>query len=465
MKILKAPDEEMAFSNKDLKRLYIPLLLEQTFAVAIGMIDSVMVSGGGEAALSGVALVNMINIVVINLMSALSTGGAVVTAQYLGARRPDKACLTAWQLMMVSSFVSIVFTTTILTFRCGVLTLVFGKINDDVMQNALTYFTITAISFPFLAIYNSCAALFRSMGNSKISMQASLLMNILHLILNAVFIYALKMSVAGAAYSTLICRMFAAVLLVIRLSNRNNEIFLDFEHFPRICFPEIKRILRIGIPSGLENSMFQLGRVLVLSIITLFGTAQIAANAAANTISTLHTLPAQAVSLAMVTVVGQCMGAGKYEQAEYYVKKLMILAHVTIACVTIIIVPLLPFILSMFNLSDTGNTIAMQILILFSAAGAFFWPPSFSLPNALRAASDVKYTMIVSIFSMITFRILFSYIIAVHFNMGALGVWIAMVIDWVFRALFFITRFIRGKWKTKRLIDVDVSMKVASKGA
>lgn len=439
--------ENPIFTGSALKKLIVPLLIEQVLAITVGMMDTMMISSVGEAAVSGVSLVDMINVVLINIFAAMATGGAVVTAQFIGSKRTDRACESAHQLLLIASILSLFIMALVLVLKQPLLRLFFGNIEKDVMEHALVYLTISAISYPFLAIYNSCAALFRSMGNSKISMQTSLLMNIINIAGNFILIFGLHMGVAGAAVASLIARITAAAIMVIRLSNPENQVHIERKFRVSFHVPMIKNILRIGIPNGLENSFFQLGRVLVVSIIAGFGTVQIAANAVANNIDALGIIPGQAMNLAMITVVGQCVGAADYKQAIYYIKKLLKITYSILVGLNIVIFICLPLILKVYQLSEETLSLAFTLIFIHNGCAVFLWPLSFTLPNALRAANDVRYTMVVSIFSMAAFRLAFSYVLGVVLGMGAIGVWLAMVMDWIFRVSCFVTRFLRGKWK------------------
>jgi len=441
-------NRELEFTKKDLKKLIIPLIIEQMLAVTVGMADTIMVSSVGEAAVSGVSLVDMINILIINIFAALATGGAVVASQLIGARERDRACLSADQLLLVTFTISIAIMTLSLLLREQLLRLLFGVIEHGVMKNALTYFSISALSFPFIALYNSSAALFRAMGNSRVSMVTSFITNIINIVGNAICVYAFHMGVAGVALPTLISRTVGAVIMLVLITDSRREVYVRFKGF-KIDFGMIRRILYIGIPSGLENSLFQMGRVLVVSIIATFGTVQIAANAVANNLDSLGTIPGQAMSLAMITVVGRCVGARDYEQAKYYIKKLMKSAYIVTIAMNASVILSMPLVLRAYNLSDETLKLAAILVLIHDGCAMLFWPVAFTLPNALRAANDVKFTMIVSIASMWIFRIVFSYILGKFAGWGAIGVWISMIMDWICRLSFFITRYRSGKWQTK----------------
>lgn len=446
---LRKPEDTLLFSGRDILRLYIPLLIEQAFNMMVGLSDSIMVASCGEAALSSVSLVDMITNVLINVFAALATGGAVVTAQYIGAKENEKAKNTAWQLTIITFLFAFFISLAAFVFRQGILNFLFGKISDEVMHNALTYFTIVCFSYPMWGIYNSCAALFRAAGNSKISMRVSLIMNISNVAGNAILIYIFKMGVAGAAYSTLFARILATIIMLFLISDSNNIVYLDFKRFPRPDFETIRKILRIGVPNGFENSLFQLGKVLVISVVSVFGTAQIAANAAGSSISSVSIIPAQAMSLAMITVVGQCVGAKEFEQLIYYVKKLLLMACVMTMVLGFIIWLGLPLLMKIFNLSAEAQHIVTVLFTIHAILTPLFWITAFVLPNALRASNDVTYTMVAAVASMVFCRISLSYVFGIYFGMGVMGVWTAMFVDWIVRSICFVYRFAKGSWKKK----------------
>ena len=440
--------ENRLFSKKDLRKLIIPLILEQTLAITVGMADTMMISSAGEAAVSGVSLVDMFNNLIISVLAALATGGAVVTSQCIGAGRREEACRSARQLVFTEAAITIGISVLVLLFHRQILGLFFGQIEADVMQNAIIYLIISVFSFPLLAVYDSCAALYRSMGNAQITLKISLLMNVINVVGNAIGVYVLKLGVAGVAIPSLVSRGVAGVVLFTLLHNPDNLVFLTREKF-KVDATIVKRILFIGIPSGIENGIFQLGRVLVVSIIAAFGTSQIAANGVANSLDSMGCIVGQAMSLAMITVIGRCVGAGEEGQVRYYTKKLLGETYFYTAVINSIILLLLPWILQIYGLGEETTRLSYILVMIHDGMAIFLWPASFVLPNMLRACNDVKYTMVVSIFSMITFRIGFSYVFGVHMGWMAVGVWAAMVIDWVFRVLCFVGRYLAGTWRKK----------------
>ncbi len=449
---LKNRPQYTMFSNQALGALILPLVVEQVLAITVGMVDTMMISYAGEAAISGVSLVDMINTVIINIFAAVATGGSVVISQYIGKKSKDRACSAADQLMMITVLISIGFMSLTLVARRPLLSVLFGSIEADVMENALIYLVISAYSYPFLAVFNSCAAVLRSIGNSRLPMYVSVGMNVMNAIGNAILIFGFHMGVAGAAWSTFASRTAAAVVMFLILLNRRFDVYLT----PRRIFSWqgglIRKILYIAVPSGVENGIFQFGRVIVVSIISEFGTVQIAANAVANNLDAMGCIAGQAMNLAMITVVGQCIGAGDDEQAAYYIKKLLKITYFFTWCVNCVILLALPWILNIYTLSPEARHLAFVLIVIHNGFAMLFWPTSFTLSHALRATGDVKFTMVVSVFSMCAFRVCFSAVLGMYFGLGAVGVWIAMVMDWVFRVTLFVTRFFRGTWKGKSVV-------------
>lgn len=440
------------FSKKQLQKLIFPLIVEQVLAITVGMVDTMMISYAGESAISGVSLVDMINVLLINIFAAVATGGAVVVSQYLGHGNRKNACRAAEQLITVSVVISTGLMLVSLLFRGQILRLLFGAVEADVMENAMIYFLISAFSFPFLGVFNAGAATYRSMGNSRISMQVSAGMNVFNAIGNAILIFGFQMGTAGAALSTLAARVLGAVVMMLLTMNRKNDVYVIFGNLFSWERDMVQRILHIAIPNGVENGLFQLGRVLVVSIISQFGTVQIAANAVANNLDSMGCIAGQAMNLAMITVVGQCMGAGEKDQAVWYTKKLWKFTYRITAIVNSIILLSLPFILNIYSLSPEARRFAFILVWIHDGCAILLWPTSFTMPNALRASGDVKFAMIVSVASMFIFRIGFSVILGIHLGLGAIGVWIAMVFDWLCRVSFYTWRFLSRKWLNFKVI-------------
>jgi putative MATE family efflux protein len=442
------------WNNKALFRLLWPLVIEQMLALTMGAADTVMVSSVGEHAVSGVNIVDNINNLLIIAFMALATGGTVVVSQYIGRRDSKNASLAARQLVYIVSAVSVVIMLFTLILRRPVISLIYGKVESDVMEAAAVYFLITAFSYPMLAIYNACAALFRAAGNSRVPMGIALLVNIINIGGNAFFIFGLKIGVAGAALSTMISRSAAAAVLVgMLVFNRRLPITLAGLHKIALIRTMVRNILNVGIPSGLENSMFQIGRLLTQRIFTGFGTFAIAANAISSVVNSFSFMPGMAYGMALITIVGQCVGAGDYPGAKRYTAKVM-----KIACVTVFIINLLIYIfmdplIGLFNLSREAHGLAKNFLRVHCISMVIGWVFSFALPNALRAAGDARYVMIVAAISMWTVRVSAAYFLSYVLKIGPLGVWIAMGLDFVSRGTFYLTRWRSGKWQQKKVIE------------
>ena len=441
------------FTRQALVALLLPLIAEQALSVTIGLADTLMVSSVGEAAVSGVSLVDSFNTLMIQVMSALATGGAVVTSQYIGHQEPKNAKAAAAQILFVLASFSLVVAAVVVVGRHAILRGIFGSIDADVMRYAETYFLLSALSYPFIGLYNAGAALFRAQGNSKISMLSSLVMNVINIGGNAVLIYGFGMGVLGAALASLVSRAVSCLVVLWLLQRPACPLRVDGL---RALAPDgglIRRILRVGIPAGIENGMFQIGKLSVSSLTSTLGTAAIAANAVANTASTFLNIPANAVGMAALTVVGQCLGAGEKEQAVYYSRRLLLTAYCG-AWVMNLSAFLFAnrFAISLFNLSPEAQTMALQVMVWFNFVSLFFWPSSFTLPNILRAAGDARFTMAVSILSMWVFRVGFCYVMVLGFHGRLLSIWMGMFLDWVFRSLCFFVRFVRGRWMEQSVI-------------
>ena len=410
----------MIFSNQELKKIIIPLVIEQFLTVTIGMLDTVMVGHAGEAAVSGVSLVDSINLLMLYILTALAAGGAATISQFMGAGNMKNANKAAKQLVWIVTLVAIGVMLVVLVFRKGLLSMVFGGVTSEVMGNAQIYFLFTALSYPFLGLYNAGASIFRAMGNSKISMNVSFMMNIVHLLINAVLIYAMNMGAAGAAISTLLSRILGAAMIMILVYDKNLPVHVEKLFSYKPDFKIIKRICGIGIPNGAENGMFQFGKVITQSLVSSMGTVSIAANAAANGLSSLQYASGTAIGMAMITVVGRCVGAEEKQQAKYYARKLLIIAYALMASVAIIMAIFAKPLVGMYGLSAQASDMAIKLLVIHSIVLALIHPVAFCLANSFRAANDVSYTMIVAIVSMWICRIGFSYVFVKFLGMGLL---------------------------------------------
>ncbi len=440
------------FTNAALRQLIIPLILEQLLAMTVGLAAVIMITGVGEAAVSGVSLVDTLNVLIISILTALCTGGAVVCAQYIGRQEAEHARTSARQLVYIALIFSVVLGAALLAAPRFFIRLLFGAVEASVARSAQTYLLFSAVSFPFLALYNACAALFRAMGNSRVSLYVSLVMNVVNVSLNAVLIYGMQLGVLGAGIATATARAVAALFMMLLIRSRSNVIYLRGLLPVRFERNMVRSILSIGVPNGLENGMFNFGKLLVQTLVAWLGTSAIAANAIIGSIFNITIVPGSGMSLAILTVVGQCIGAGDYEQAVAYTKKLMLITFLSMMAVN---VPLLLFsrqVLGWFSLSEKAAALAEEVLPVLSVSCCFIWPLSFAFPNVLRAAGDARYTMIVSASSMWIVRFGLSYLLIRRFGFGLEGVWYCMIVDWIVRSVCFALRYRGGKWKTKTVL-------------
>lgn len=440
------------FSNKALKKLILPLIIEQILIMAVGVADTVMVSYAGEVAISGVGLVDMFNNLIITVLAAIDAGGAIIVSQYIGNKDRKNANKASSQLLTITIVIATVIMLGCLVFHRILLSTFFGAIEMDVMKAATTYFLISAISFPFLGVYNSAAALYRSMEKTRTTMYVSILMNIINVVGNYIGVFILHAGVAGVAVPTLISRIVAAIIMFALSLNSSNLVYVKIKNVFAWNQEMISRILKIAVPNGIENGLFTLGRVLVTSIVALFGTSQIAANSVAGSIDQIAVVVVNAINLGIVVVVGQCIGANDYEQAKYYIKKLMKISYIVTGIIGSAVILLLPWILNLYSLSSEARNLTFILVIMHNIMATALHPTAFVLPNGLRAAGDVKFSMVVGIVSMILFRLGAAVLFGIIFNLGIIGVWIAMGSDWLCRSVCFVIRFIKGKWLQFKVI-------------
>ena len=438
------------FTRKDLAKLLLPLIVEQLLAVLVGMADVVMVAAVGETAVSGVSLVDSISILIIQMLAALATGGSVVCAQYIGKKQPENACEAAGQLILVTTMVSVVIAVIALIGNRHLLAMIFGKVENSVMENAQIYFWLSALSYPFLAVYNSCAALYRAMGNSKVSMYASLVMNAINIAGNAICVFGLHMGVEGVGIPTLVSRAFAAILMLFLIQRPQNVIRIRNLQELRFNGRMIKDILKVGVPNGMENTMFQFGKLFLQSLVSSLGTVAIASYAVASNLVTFEYLVGNAIGLGIITIVGQCVGAGEWEQAKQYTKKLVLVNYAALVVICSLMILFRNQVVGIYNLSPEATRTSAEMLFAHSLA-MVVWPLAFTIPYSLRASFDAPFTMYVSVASMWIFRIASAYFFVKVLNLGVMGVWYGMYIDWVFRGVLFVKRFHHFGQKRKNL--------------
>ena len=449
----KIDESKLLFSNHDLKVLLIPLMVEQLLNSLMGTVDSMMVSNVGSAAISAVSLVDSINVLVIQVFTALTAGGAIICSQYLG-RKDVKACnKAARQVLLAMLVISIGLMAVCIVFRHPLLRLIFGNVEQDVMDNSQIYFLITALSFPFIGLFDANAAFFRAEGNSKLPMTISALCNLANIAGNAILIFGFNMGVAGAAISTLVSRILMSIIMICRQRVPKQEIVIRDYFSIRPDMKLILIILSVGIPSGIENGMFQFGKLAIQSTVSTLGTIAIAAQAMTNILENLNGIAAIGIGIGMMTVVGQCLGAGRPDEARYYIKKLSFAAEFVVFGSCLLIFLMAGPITKLAGLSGESASLCLFMNSWITIVKPLVWTTAFIPGYGLRAAGDVKFSMILSCLSMWICRVsLCIYLIRVC-GFGPIAVWIGMFTDWTVRGLFFIHRFRSGKWLNHQVTD------------
>lgn len=465
-KIKEAPPMgELIFDRRSIVKILVPMFIQQVLNMTVGMVNSMMVSHAGEAAVSGVSLVNTLDNMLIVFFMALVNGGSVVVAQALGTKKKKEVTEVAKQLLYATTAVALLLTATVMIFRRPLLNLLFGDVEKGVMQSAFDYFSFIAISFPILAIIESTGACFLVAGNSLVSLCVSFAINIINVCGNLIFIFGLDMGAKGAALSTTIARCIGAIILMILVHNKKHPVHIErlFHYKPN--FNTIKRILHIGIPNGMENSMFAFGRLLTQTLISMLGTTVIAANSVALSIANYQYAVNSAFVACVVPIVGRCIGAGKKDQAKYYSRLLLKFEYIMMAIVILVTMIFLKPLLSTYNITDEGIALAIKLLVFHSIVAIIIYPLGFMLPTTFRAAGDARFSMVVSMISMWCIRVAAAYVLALKtvsvfglftipgFGLGIWGVWIAMSGDWLLRAAVYAVRYFSGKWlRVKNLI-------------
>ena len=440
------------FSNRDLKNMILPLFLEQLLVMLVGMADTLVVSYAGEAAVSGVSLVNQFNTIFIYLFTAASSGGAVVISQYIGRRAMEDAGESASQLLLFSTVFSVIISVLVLACNEWLLRLLFGRVESDVMAACVTYLRISAYSYPALAVYNSGAAIYRSLGKTDVTMYLSVVSNLINITGNIIGVFVLHAGVAGVAWPSLIARTFSAAVITVLCFRRQNGVVYRWRWILRWNGVSMKRILGIAVPNGLENGVFQLVKVALSSIVALFGTYQIAANGVAQSIWSMAALAGVAMGPAFITVIGQCMGNGDTDAADFYFRKLIRITLLLSSVWNLLIFLLTPLFLMVYALEPETKRLVIWLVLIHNVFNAVAFPFSGALSNGLRAAGDVRFTMVVSVVSTLAVRLLLSWLLGIVFEMGVIGIAIAMVCDWVLRAVVFFLRQKSGKWKNFQVI-------------
>ena len=454
-KMAVLPEQGHLFSKTELRKLLIPVIVEQLLNSLMGTADTMMVSNVGPAAISAVSLVDSINILVIQAFSALTAGGAIVCAHYMGSRNVRAANHSARQLLLTVAVLSAGIMALCLAFRAPLLHVIFGTVDPEVMRNSEIYFFYTALSFPFIALYDAGASIFRSQENTRLPMVISVISNFLNIGGNAVLIWGFGMGVAGAAIPTLASRIFCAVVVLAYLRKRTYEIHVRDYRKIRPDFPVMKRILALGIPSGIENSMFQLGKLAVQSTVSTLGTAAIAAQAMTNILENLNGIAGIGVGIGLMTVVGQCLGAGRKDEAIYYIKRLSLLAEALIIGSCLLILGLTKPITILGAMEPESARLCLEMVLAITIVKPLVWVLAFVPAYGMRSAGDVRFSMILSCVSMWLCRVVLCTVLCRRLGFGPMGVWIGMFADWTVRAVVFAWRFRSRRWLAHLVIEKE----------
>lgn len=444
--------DNLLFSTKDIWKLLIPIMIEQLLNSLMGMVDTMMVSNVGSVAMSAVSLVDSINMLVTQVFAALATGAAIICSHYLGQKDLEGCNRAAKQIFLTVTVISVSLMLICLIFCKPLLSLVFGTVEPEVMTDAIIYFLITAASYPFIALFNAGGAFYRAGGNSRFPMKISIISNVVNIAGNAVLIFGFHMGVAGAAVSTLISRIFCTVVIYFYLARPGQEIILNHYSSIRPDFPLIVKILAIGIPSGIENGMFQFGKLAIQSTVSTLGTQAIAAQAMTNIFENVNGIAAIGVGIGLMTIVGQSVGAGRKEEARYYIVKLTFYAELVLAASCLLVFAICKPVMFLAGMEPESKRLCYEMVTAITIVKPIVWSLSFIPPYGLRAAGDVKFSMITATCTMWFCRVVLAVVLIRFCGFGPMGVWIGMFADWAIRSIIFTGRFLSGKWMKKQII-------------
>lgn len=440
------------FTNKQLSAILVPVIIEQILNVLMGTVDTMMVSNVGSAAISAVSLVDSLNVLIIQMFAALATGGTIICAQYMGAGNTKKATHAARQVLFISLAISMAISVTLAVFASPLLRLIFGQVEADVMSASKIYFYITLISFPFVALYNSGAAVFRAQENTKTPMKVSFISNIVNVVGNAILIFGFHMGVAGAALATLISRTLCAVWILILLKREVNKIRMSNYLAIRPDKSTIGKILALGIPSGIENSMFQLGKLVIQSSVSTLGTAAIAAQAMTAILEQLNGMAAIGAGIALMTIVSECIGAGREDEAMYYIKKVSFIGEIIVIVSCALTYAIVRPVIYLGGMDPVSGDMCLYMMTWITIVKPLVWAMAFVPGYGMRAAGDVKFSMIASSITMWTIRVGLVIVLINFYGWGPMAVWVGMFCDWTARNIIFTTRLYSKKWLKHRVI-------------
>lgn len=445
--------KNILFDNKTLFWLLLPIIIEQLLNSLMGMADTIMVSTVGSSAISAVSLVDSINNLVIQIFSAMAAGAAIICSQYIGGGNQKESSRAAKQVVLTVLMISLSITALCILGGERLLLLIFGTVEESVMRNSLVYFSVTSVSYPFLALFGAGAAIYRATGNSKFPTKVSVISNVINIAGNAVLIYGFKLGVAGAAVATLLSRAFCAFVIFYRLRKPGQAIVIRDYLKIRPDIPVILKIMSIGVPAGIENGMFQFGKLAIASTVSTTGTIAISAQAMTDILELVNGIFSNGVGIGLMTVVGQSIGARRKEEAKYYIVKLMGIAWIGVLVSCLLVLAITKPVTWISGMEPEAADLCFEMVRLMTIVKPLLWVGAFGIPYGLRAAGDVRFSMIVSVCSMWCFRVALGVFLVNTFNMGLIAVWIGVFTDWAVRACIFTIRFLSGKWFHENLIE------------
>ena len=446
-------EQQHLFSNRDLRKLLVPIIVEQLLNSLMGTADTVMVSNVGPEAISAVSLVDSINVLIIQAFSALAAGGTILCSHYMGTKDRKGANHCAGQVTMVITCIAVVMTVLGLCFKTPLLRGIFGAVEPAVMEASQTYFFYTLLSFPFIALYDAGSSIFRAQENTRTPMVISILSNLMNIGGNALLIWGFHMGVAGASIATLVSRIFCAAAVMWKLKNPKLLISVRDYRKLRPDFSVIRRVLALGIPSGIENGMFQFGKLAIQSTVSSMGTTAIAAQAMTNIMESVNGVGGIGVGIGLMTIVGECMGAGRKDEAAYYIKKLTVIGEAVIIASCLAVYAIARPVTVLGGMEAESARLCVQLVGLITIVKPLVWALSFIPAYGLRAAGDVKFSMITSCVTMWMFRVTLCVFLVRAFGLGPIAVWIGMFADWTIRGIVFTLRFLSGKWSRHKVLS------------
>ncbi len=432
--------------------LFIPILIDQAFIIGFNVANTAMISSSGVAAVSAVSIIDSLNVFLLNVFIAVATGGTVVVAQYKGSRNDAMLSKAAGGSVASVSLLALGIGLLVVLLHNPVLSLLFGSASPDVLANAKIYLIGSGISYLGIGIEQAVCGVMRGIGKSRVALALSLIMNLLYVLMNILFITILDMGVLGMTLAINIARYAGALCAVIYLVRMDVTLHLRLRQLFHVSLSMLKKIMYIGLPFAAEQMFFNGGKMLTQVFIVGMGTYAIATNAIGGTMALLYQIPAQALSLTIVTVVGQCIGARNIDDARKFIKSFLWLASWSFVLMTAILLPLFHPLVSVFHPPAEIVDDLLWLMVINAIAQIPLWAISFILPSGLRAAGDSRFTSVTSMLTMWLFRVVLGYVLGVTLGMGIIGVWLAMNCEWGIRGAVFLWRFRGKKWYEHRLI-------------